>query len=107
MRRQLSTRIGFGTAPELLRHLEPEAGLEPATTRLGGDNPILRPVEIVLNGSGTDKKRGGCRAGLRWPDTPEFYRYIALATHAGRARGEQRSVRCAMNSAGNAVLFQA
>ena len=30
---------------ELLRHLEPKAGLEPATTRLGGDNPILRPVE--------------------------------------------------------------
>jgi hypothetical protein len=30
---------------ELPRHLEPEAGLEPATTRLGGDNPILRPVE--------------------------------------------------------------
>src|SRR4030095_7547331 len=64
------------------RRLEPEAGLEPATTRLGGDNPILRPVEIVLNG-------------------------IALATHTGRARGEQRSVRCDMSSAGNAVLFQA
>ena len=23
----------------------PKAGVEPATTRLGGDNPILRPVE--------------------------------------------------------------
>ena len=33
---------------ELPRHLEPGAGLEPATTRLGGDNPILRPVEIDL-----------------------------------------------------------
>ena len=30
---------------ELPRHLEPKAGFEPATTRLGGDNPILRPVE--------------------------------------------------------------
>ena len=30
---------------ELPRHLEPEAGFEPATTRLGGDNPILRPAE--------------------------------------------------------------
>ena len=30
---------------ELLRRLEPKAGFEPATTRLGGDNPILRPVE--------------------------------------------------------------
>ncbi len=68
---------------------------------------ILRPVEIVLNGSGTDKKRGGCRAGLRWPGTAEFCRCIALATHAGRARGEQRPVRCDMSSAGNAVLFQA
>ena len=35
---------------ELPRHLEPEAGLEPATTRLGGDNPILRPVEMVKDG---------------------------------------------------------
>jgi len=25
--------------------MEPKAGLEPATTRLTGDNPILRPVE--------------------------------------------------------------
>jgi len=25
--------------------LEPEAGVEPATTRFVGDNPILRPVE--------------------------------------------------------------
>ena len=30
---------------ELLRRVVPKAGLEPATTRLGGDNPILRPVE--------------------------------------------------------------
>ena len=27
--------------------MEPKAGLEPATTRLTGDNPILRPVEIA------------------------------------------------------------
>ena len=25
--------------------MEPEAGFELATTRLGGDNPILRPIE--------------------------------------------------------------
>ena len=33
---------------ELLRRVVPKAGLEPATTRLGGDKPILRPVENVL-----------------------------------------------------------
>lgn len=27
--------------------MEPKAGLEPATTRLTGDNPILRPVGIA------------------------------------------------------------
>ena len=27
--------------------MEPKAGLEPATTRLWSDNPILRPVEIA------------------------------------------------------------
>src|SRR2546430_3375163 len=37
---------------ELLRHLEPETGLEPATTRLGGDNPILRPVGNGLKSMG-------------------------------------------------------
>ena len=26
----------------------PKAGLEPATTRLGGDNPILRPGDELL-----------------------------------------------------------
>ena len=31
------------------RRMEPEAGLEPATTRLVGDNPILRPVESKAN----------------------------------------------------------
>src|SRR5262245_13998260 len=34
---------------ELLRRDVPKAGLEPATTRLGGDNPILRPVENKAN----------------------------------------------------------
>ena len=33
---------------ELLRRVVPKAGVEPATTRLGGDNPILRPVENGL-----------------------------------------------------------
>ena len=43
---------------ELLRRvctrpiLEPEAGLEPATKRLGGDNPILRPVGNGLKSMG-------------------------------------------------------
>ena len=27
--------------------MEPKAGLEPATTRVSSDNPILRPVEIA------------------------------------------------------------
>ena len=34
---------------ELLRRLEPKAGLEPATTRVSSDNPILRPVENKAN----------------------------------------------------------
>jgi hypothetical protein len=29
--------------------MEPKAGLEPASTRVTGDNPILRPVEKALN----------------------------------------------------------
>ena len=33
--------------------MEPKAGLEPATTRLTGDNPILRPVEILYQAMAT------------------------------------------------------
>ena len=37
------------------RRLEPEAGLEPATSRLWSDNPILRPVEnACLKGRARD-----------------------------------------------------
>jgi hypothetical protein len=43
---------------ELPRHLEPEAGLEPATTRITGDNPILQPVEIGV----TNRIRTGTNA---------------------------------------------
>src|SRR3954471_9220644 len=44
--RRIRNELGITcSTTELLRHLEQEAGLEPATSRVTGDNPILRPVE--------------------------------------------------------------
>ena len=46
---------------ELPRHLEPEAGVEPATTHLRGDNPIQQPVERDAG-----KERLGNPSVARW-----------------------------------------
>lgn len=44
--RRIKGELGITcSTAELLRRMEPEAGLEPTTTCLIGDNPILRPVE--------------------------------------------------------------
>ena len=61
--------------------MEPEAGLEPATTRLNGDNPILRPVEKVLYKRGEQEMASMFRTGLE-PTSFDFsWNALALLSY--------------------------
>ena len=53
--------------------MEPKTGLEPATTRVSGDNPILRPVEIGApdgNRTHVSRNESGCSLAVELRGCP-------------------------------------
>ena len=80
---------------ELPRRLEPEAGLEPATTRGTGDNPILRPVERAVRMAGQGYADGAYFGRIRtccFPASRAFYR-LNYDNHLRSAQRKQRRAR--------------